>query len=124
MEVDIQYLAERINPNFRKFVVRLAGVENIRFSTWPSDLQAEPEVLTDISIIFKPELEILEGSIKEGQIQVVCNQHSPEFDYCGGELFLTATSAEVVDESGKNYSIDELDTLCKSYWDSWANRSA
>lgn len=123
LKIEIQYLAERINPDFRKFSVLLENVKGVYFSTWPSDLKSEPEVLKDVTSIFKPELEILEGNFKEGQIQVVCNQHSPEFDYCGGELYLSATSAKVTDEDGKSYSLDELDTLCKGYWEEWANRN-
>ena len=123
MEVEIQYLAELIYPNFRKFSVVLNCIENIRFSTWPGDLKSDPEVLTDIDTIFKPELEILEGNIKDGEMQIICNQHLPDFDYCGGELYFTASFAEVFDEAGKSYSINELDTLCKEYWDEWANRN-
>jgi hypothetical protein len=98
-------------------------VKDVHFSTWPSDLKSEPELIKDIASIFTPELEILESSLKEGKIQVVCNQHSHEFNYCGGELYFSAASAEVADEDGKAYSLDELDTLCKGYWDEWANRN-
>jgi hypothetical protein len=123
LEIEIQYLAERISPAFRKFVVLLEHVKDVCFSTWPSDLKSEPEVLKDITSIFHPELEILEGNLREGKIQVVCNQHSPEFDYCGGELYFSAASAEVIDEGGKSYSLDELDALCKGYWDEWESRN-
>jgi len=123
LEVEIQYLAERIYPAFQKFAVLLEDVKDVYFSTWPSDLKSAPVVLKDIASIFKPELEILESNVKEGQIQVVCNQHSHEFDYCGGELYLSAASVEVTDEGGKSYSLDELDALCKGYWDEWANKN-
>lgn len=123
MEVEIQYLAERINPAFRRFMFRLFDVKNLHFSTWPSDLKSEPKVFREVATIFKTELEILEASFEEDQIKVVCNQHSPEFDYCGGELYLSATSAEVTDEAGKSYTIEELDTLCRGYWNEWANKN-
>jgi hypothetical protein len=103
-EIEIQYLAERINPTFRKLAVHLEDVKDVCFSTWPNDLKSESEALKDIASIFKAELEILEGNYREDQIQVVCNQHSPKFDYCGGELFISAPSAEIADEGGISYS--------------------
>lgn len=123
MEVEIQYLAERVNPEFQKFMVRLNSVNNIRFSTWPSDLKSPVVSMSEVEEIFNAELEILEGDLDTEKIKVICNQHSAEFDYCGGELYFTATSAEVTDEAGKSYSIEELDVICKEYWDDWANRS-
>ncbi|HKB60911.1 MAG TPA: hypothetical protein VKC56_12795 [Gallionellaceae bacterium] len=124
LAVRVQYLAQRINPLFRRFFVRLAVVEDIHFSTWPSDLKSVPAVLRDVNAIFKPELEILEGNVSEGEIKVVCNQPAPGFDYCGGELYFRAASAEVTDEAGKSYTIDELDSLCNAYWEEWASRTA
>jgi len=38
-------------------------------------------------------------------------------------LYLTAKVAEVTDKAGKGYSLEELDTLCQSYWDEWANEN-
>ncbi len=123
IEVEIRYLAERIKSGFRKFMIRLIGVENIRFYTWPNDPKSEPQVLSDTSTIFRPELEILKGNITKGQIQVVCNQPSTDLDYCGGELILSAASVEVIDESGKSYSLEELVVLCNGYWDEWADKN-
>jgi len=123
MEVEIQYLAKRIDPCFEKFVVRLFGVENIRFTTWQRDFQSEPQVLSDIRTIFKPELDILSSGVAEGQIHVACNQASIECDYCGGELLFTATHAEVSDEAGRSYSLDQLDALCLAYWDEWEKKN-
>lgn len=122
MEIEIRYLAERIDPAFRKFTLRLYEVKNLYFSPWSDDRTSEPEVLREIDTIFQPELEILDANCEDGQIKVICNQHSLELDYFGGELCLSATSAEVLDEAGKSYSIEELDALCKDYWDEWANK--
>lgn len=123
LEVDIQYLAERVKPEYRKFKVILYGFKDAEFSTWPSDLNSEPQKIDDVTTIFKPELEILEASVKDNKIEVVCNQHSSEYDYCGGELLFAVDSAEVHDEAGKSYSIDELDVICRGYWDDWAAKN-
>ncbi|WP_085899124.1 hypothetical protein [Kiloniella majae] len=116
LDIEIQYLSERINPEYTGFKVSLYGFCDVEFSTWPSDLKSDPEKITDIKSIFKPELEILRANIKNNKIEVVCNQHSHEYDYCGGVLLFTLNSAEVQDASGKFYSIEDLDTLCTNYW--------
>jgi hypothetical protein len=116
LEVEIQYLTEKVASGFRKSTTHIAGVKNIHFSTWPRDLRARPELLFDVNKIFKSELEIWEGKTEEEQILVSCKQHSPNFDYSGGKLFFSASSAEVTDEAGKSYSFAELETLFNSYW--------
>ncbi len=68
LEIKIQYLAERISPGFTKFHVLLEKVDNIKFTTWPSDLKSEPELITEPNITFTPDLDILEGNIKDNQI--------------------------------------------------------
>lgn len=86
LEIDIQYLAGRVKPSYKGFKVILYGFRDVEFSTWPSDLKSAPEKITDILSIFEPELEVLEANLKTNKIEVVCNQHSSEYDFCGGEL--------------------------------------
>ena len=121
--VHIQYLAERINPEFRTFSVALEGVEGLYFTTWPDDANAEPDVIADVGSICTKELEILSGEIENGFIKVACNQPLPGLGYCGGFLHLKAKSAVVKDEAGKQYSIDELCSLSNGYWDEWASKN-
>jgi hypothetical protein len=123
LEIEIVYLAERIDPKFKKFKVVLSGVDNVRFRTWPSDLKSEPQIILDVHSIFKPKLTILEGNIKENLIQVVCNQSSSNFEYCGGELFFSVDNAIVTDEADKSYSTEDLGVVCKGYWDAWASKN-
>jgi hypothetical protein len=123
LEVDIQYLAERVNPSFLKFKVCLFGVGDVQFSTWPSDLKEKSETITELPKIFEADLQILDGKIKEGLIEVVCTQRSRTFAYCGGELRFRCTYATVTDEAERAYSIEELGALCKGYWDDWSKRN-
>lgn len=51
LKVEIQYLAERVNPAFRKFSVLLEDVKDVHFATWPSDLKSAPEAIKDISTL-------------------------------------------------------------------------
>lgn len=93
-------------------------MRDISFSTWSRHKKKE-KFLTDVGVIFKPHLAILEGNIKGKGIEISCVQSDPSYNYCGGELYFTVESAEVRDENGKEYSIKELDEICKSYWDEW-----
>ena len=117
LEVEIQYLAVRVDP----FYLRLVNVRHLRFTTWPNAISSGPVVLSQMTQIFQPELQILEGNLQDGAIQVVCNQRSSAFDYSGGELFFMADGAQLTDESGQDYSMATLGSLCKEYWDEWAN---
>ena len=123
LEVSIEYLASRINPDYSKFTVTLYGVDKIHFTTWPSDLESSPVLISDTAKIFDSNLEILEGNIKRTLIEVICNHHSPKYEYCGGELYLIAESATVIDEGSQSYSIEDLDKLCSEYWEEWKNRN-
>lgn len=121
--VNIQYLADRINLSYRAFSVSLEAVEYLSFTTWPDDAAAKPDVVTDIELIFTPELEILSGEIENDSIKIACNQPLPGLGYCGGFLNLKAQCAVVKDEVGKEYSIEELCSLRDSYWNEWTGKN-
>jgi hypothetical protein len=120
IEVKIKYLAQRIDLSFSIFSVRLIAVSQIRFCPW-SNAGASAEMISDLNTIFDQELEILEGNHRNGEIEVICVQHSPKFTHAGGELYLIAESAEVKDEVGRSYSLEELGEICKGYWNYWEN---
>ena len=118
--IRIRYLAERVHPNYQEFQLILRNVRGISFKTWPSIIDALPELLASPNEIFAPELEILSADPSDGGFTVICNQPSPQFSYCGGELSLQADSAEVLDEVGKPYSLEELRQIAKAYWHDWS----
>ncbi|MES2297505.1 MAG: hypothetical protein V4582_10705 [Pseudomonadota bacterium] len=124
LEVEIMYLAERVNPNYRRFRVSLQNVKNLSFQTWPKDPHMVPVTLSSPKHIFKPELEILSGELDGNLIKVICNQALPSCEYCGGELYLQADHAVVRDEGDREYSIDDLRNLSKDYWDEWSKRNS
>ncbi|WP_085908899.1 hypothetical protein [Kiloniella majae] len=120
LEIEIQYLSQRVNPEYNGFKVSLYGFSNAVFTTWPKDSKSNPKKITNVKSIFKSELEILQANLDDNKIEVLCELLSSEYDYYGGKLSFTVNSAEVQDDSGKVYSIEELGVLCKSYWDEWA----
>lgn len=124
LDVDITYLARRVDPAYRTFRVVLDKVLDLRFRTWPNEAGAEPAMLTDIDEIFRPGLEILSGEVAGDHLKVICNQPSTLCDYCGGELLLAVASASVTDEGGKAYSLEELQRLCRGYWSDWESANA
>ena len=122
-DVKISYLAQRVTTEFQKFYVSLTGCKNLRFTTWPVIDGTEAQEILDPVEIFKPELDILSGELKSGQVQVTCNQPSPKFSYCGGELYFSADFMIVLDEAGKNYTLEELCELSRGYWEDWSKKT-
>lgn len=123
LEVEISYLAERVNPAFRKFEITLFEVKNVRFSPWLDNPEISPRPWFELSKIFVPELDILSGELENGQVRVVCNQPAAGVGYCGGDLYFDVEAAEVVDEAGMDYSIEALVSLSRGYWDEWKGRN-
>lgn len=122
LTVEIEYLAQRVSPDYKSFQIRLAGARDMRFTTWPNERDAQPRQLASVDAIFAAELDILSSTVEDGAIRVVCNQPSTAYDYCGGELVFHAERATVTDEAGTSYAIDALDKLCKGYWDHWREK--
>ncbi len=123
LRVEIRYLTMRIDPSFRHLMVRLRGMEALRFSTWPKAPTASPETWSDVRKIFSPPLEILEGKASGEGIALVCNQPAREAEHCGGTLLLRADAAIVVDEAGTRYTLAALTTLADDYWRDWRARN-
>ena len=116
LTIEIMYLAERVDPEFTKFRVKLIRPSNISFCTWPINLDNEPTLITDLSEIFHDGVGILQAKLEGHTIEVACDQISSDRDYCGGVLAFEAKSVIVLDEAGKEYSIVELGQLCTAYW--------
>ncbi|QAU33260.1 hypothetical protein [Janthinobacterium sp. 17J80-10] len=119
--VEIKYLAQRINPAYTKFLLCLFDARDIQFHTWPNNADNPAKFISAIDEIFQPHLAILQGEVRNQKIEVVCNQASPNFPYCGGELEFHAESATVSDESGRFWRLEDLEELSKAYWDEWSN---
>ncbi|MCI5194225.1 MAG: hypothetical protein D3915_14040 [Candidatus Electrothrix sp. AU1_5] len=123
LKVEISYLTEKVRDGFSCFTVTLFDCTNIQLETWPNQNGHEAEFFHDFKQIFQANLWILEAEIKNKLIVVSCSQVGTTFDYCGGFLSFRTESAKVIDEVGKEYSINELENLSKSYWDEWRNNN-
>ncbi|WP_291116977.1 hypothetical protein [Flavobacterium sp. UBA6135] len=116
LTVDCEYLAERIDKSFDKFFVELTELDELFLLTWPNPFDLPVQTLSELNDIFKAELEILSADIKDGKVIIACNQHDTDFDYCGGNLIISCKTIKVFDQNRSELTIEEFDTICKSYW--------
>jgi len=122
LTVDCEYLAERIDKSFDKFYIELTRLDELFLSTWPNPFDLPVQTLTELNDIFKAELEILSADIKDGKVIIAYNQHDTDFDYCGGDLTIGCRTIKIYDQNNNELTIDQFDTLCKSYWDEWSKK--
>lgn len=124
LRVRITYLAERIAPGFTTLIVHIHEVEDLAFVTWPKEPSAAAQTLRGLAEIFAPPLEILSGEVVADRIEVVCNQPAASALHCGGMLAFRVTSADVIDQNGKHYSLAELAEIADAYWKDWTHRTS
>ena len=122
LTVDCEYLAERIDKSFDKFFVELTQLDELFLSTWPNPFDLPVQTLTELSDIFKAELEILSADVKDGKVIIACNQHNTDFDYCGGNLTISCETIKVFDQNKNEMTIDQFGEICKNYWDEWSKK--
>ena len=123
LEIGILYLAQRVDPTFTKFNLKIEGLTGLKFVSWPSPQKLDSDIISDATVIFSNTVEILGGKVIDDQIKVECCLHPSQPDYWGGDIFFRASVATVKDENNKAYSIEELKRLSKDYWEDWARAS-
>ncbi len=116
LTIKCDYLAERIDKSYTKFYVDLYKIKQLEFHPWPNPADLPAIIKTDFTDIFKAELDILSAEIKEDVVIVTCNQTDTDFDYCGGHLAISCETIKISDQSENELMIDQLDAICKSYW--------
>lgn len=122
IDIDIQYLAERVRPDFNLFHVSLKAVRGIVLEVWAMEPEGEDEVISSLEEIFIPEPEILSAKPEGNAVCILCLRQDDGGPGRGGSLLIEAEAAEVTDEGGRCYSLEELVDLANGYWDEWAKR--
>lgn len=118
MEIDICYLAERVNPKFENFTVKITKPSKLQIELWND----EAKVITDLKEIEQLKLGILSCERTIGSIfKIACTTDFEQSS--GGSLSFTTTSIEVFDEIKKAYSFQELLHLANGYWEDWIEES-
>lgn len=123
MEIEIPYLAEMISSIYTKFKVRLNDFSNAEFLLWLNEAGAVSEKMHGTGSIFDADVEILKASAVGKRVALTFNQYDPTLNYSGGELYFSASSIDIQDESGRLCSVKELRELSAAYWKSWALRN-
>ncbi|WP_179218468.1 hypothetical protein [Saccharibacillus sp. O23] len=109
MSIEIPYLAERIDPNFELFRIRLMQPHEIFYS----DIESG-RITEDPSEISRMELEIWNTDLKEGKIHIFCrNEENNDFGY----LILAAEHIQIFDQAYNAVELSELKRIAQSYWD-------
>lgn len=113
-QVDIMYLAERINPNFRCFYIHI--IRPLEFYFEESDSLKK---IFDIEEINKLELEILKTEINIGVIKVFCSANNGNIF---GFLNIKAAEIEIYDQIHMSIELERLRSLAQEYWDEFGER--
>lgn len=122
LTVDCEYLAERIDKSFDKFFLELKEIDKIVLDPWTNPVDLPTVIKTEFSDIFKAELEIMSAEVKDDFVLVTCLQFDTNYDYSGGNLSISCKTIKVFDQNKNELTIDQFDTLCKSYWDEWSKK--
>ncbi len=115
LHVEIPYLARCICPDFLGFTIELINIKNISFKTWPSEAGVKERLLVNTVHIFGTDLEIVESKVLNGCVEILCTNPIEEQDFCGGALNFEAEALAVFDDSGRQYSLEELSSINKNY---------
>lgn len=118
--IEIEYLAERIRPTDRKFTVRIDDLEQVRFTPWADDGQSLVPDITGFAEIASLDLGVLSAEAEGLKVRIACTQDRPGLGYCGGFLEMAAGGCRVFDESGREWTLEELRKLSDDYWSDWA----
>ena len=114
LKVQIEYLAQLIDPSFNWFELTLLKVQSLSFKPWAGSTKE----LTDIKTIFDLDLSIRSTQIdEEGRlvIHVTCDEPT-EGSYGGGELRLRCENFSISDQQRNPLTLDELKCHSTIYW--------
>ncbi len=108
MSIEIPYLAERINPHFELFRIRLIQPREIFYIDSESG-----KITEDPSEIGRMELEIWNTDLKEESIHIFCrNEEKNDFGY----LVLAVEHIRIFDQAYNAVELSELKQIAQTYW--------
>jgi len=116
LKIDCEYLAQKIDNDFKVFYVEFEHFEKLEFIPWMNPINKPQILFTSIVDIFQASLEILSAEIENEAVKITCNQVNSDFDYYGGTLFMNCKSVKVFDEKNNELTIEILDKVCNEYW--------
>jgi len=108
IEIEIEYLAELINQNFKYFICELINCKEIYFKFWEDN----NNTVNDLEILKKYELDILEAEEIDDKIVVKCLSNINT----GGNLYIKTESIKVYDQDKQEISFSKLAEVSHQYW--------
>lgn len=109
LKVEIQYLAEMIDPEYEFFTCQFMNCEDFYFESWVGSKR-----ITDTSDIAVIGLEISNAAQADDYINIVCLSSDP--NVIGGNLFIKAEDLIIRDEGSTLVTLDEITKLTDEYW--------
>jgi len=117
-QVDIEYLAEIIDPTYTAFSVALKNCHYCAFESW-DDNKVRDENLDSLNTYIS-DMEISKADCANDLINVVCLDSRKN---SGGFFFFSCGRVVVFDEGGREITLDELKDIASRYWESFAQRN-
>lgn len=109
--VEIEYLAECIQAEYRRFTVELSAPYECRFA------DRDTKQTSDLARIAALELDILSADVVDKVVDVHCTYDIlPITAQHGGTLRLSAAGLRILDQGRREWSLAELIELARRYW--------
>jgi|APTNR8051073442_1049403.scaffolds.fasta_scaffold03514_4 hypothetical protein len=118
--VEIEYLAERVRPTYRRFTIHLEDVDAIRFSPWIEVGSPSVPCISNFSEIVGLQLGLLSAEAADSIVRVACTQDQRDRGFSGGVLEIAAAKCRIFDEGGEEWTLTGLGGLAEGYWEEWA----
>lgn len=112
--IDILYLAERIDPNFSFFNLKLTQTQEFFF-----EYDALNEVVEDHNEINRLELEILKTNSTGSKIKVFCTDGPNDIF---GFLHIQAKDIQIYDQRNHRLELVEVEQAARGYWKEFGER--
>lgn len=107
--IEIEYLAELINPMYSLFKGKLKNCTKLEYHVWGE----EHRIIDNLNTLGALELEILHAEVMDNYIAVKCLSDDGS---CGGDLVIVADDIIIFDENNQEVTLNKLDEICKLYW--------
>ncbi|WML34972.1 hypothetical protein [Clostridium sp. OS1-26] len=108
--IEIEYLAELINPMFSLFKGKLKNCTKLEYHVWGE----EHRIIDNLSTLGALDLEVLYAEVKGNYIEAKCFDD----ENCGGDLVIVTDDIIIFDENNQEVLLNKLVEICKSYWNS------
>ena len=123
IEIDISYLAKRVDESFSFFLVQLHECTVLRFVPWGEEDGARPSSIVATEPVESLDLEILSATVESEAVHVLCLAHAGGESIRGGVLELSVAALTVLDERRCPMTLAALGEVSDGYWADWRKKT-